>query len=98
MFLGKRCNKLPILTDLEERRSRKVFKKIGLGGYFLVKVILGSKAYHKFFALGHKKMAFNDGDNAEDNPIDGIAAITGDEGEFHHSRDEHPRGDHSRDK
>ncbi|GFY96460.1 hypothetical protein Acr_11g0007660 [Actinidia rufa] len=32
--LGKCCNKLPILTDLEDWRSRRVFKKLRLGGFF----------------------------------------------------------------
>ena len=31
-FLGKNYNRLPILTDIEIKRSEKVFKRIGLGG------------------------------------------------------------------
>ena len=90
LFSGKRCKKLPVLTDLKERRSRKVFKKIGPRGFFLVKVVLSSRAYRRCFTLGHKKMASSDRDNAKDKPTDGAARVAGDEGESHHSRDEHP--------
>ena len=31
-FLGKNYNRLPILTDIEIKRSEKVFKRIGPGG------------------------------------------------------------------
>ena len=34
--------------------------------------------------------------NPEDKPIDGTTVVVGDEGEFHHSRDEHTWDDHSR--
>ena len=42
-------------------------------------------------------MASNDGDNAKDKPIGGATPIVGDQCESHHSRDEHPQGDHSLD-
>ena len=87
-FLGKRCNKLPILTDTEEKRSQKVFKKIGPGGYFEVPIILDFKTFHQFFARGHVEMSSNDGDN--DKCRDGAIAASGDEGESRHSRDVHP--------
>ena len=30
-FLGKHCNRLPVLTDTEIKRSEKVFERIGPG-------------------------------------------------------------------
>ncbi|GFS38022.1 hypothetical protein Acr_00g0055190 [Actinidia rufa] len=49
------------------------------------------------FALDSKQMASNGRDNVEDKPVGGATPIMGDEGESHHSRDDPPRGDHSRD-
>ena len=51
-FIDKRCNKLSILTNIEEKRSYKVFKKIGSGGYFDVLAILDFRTFHWFFASG----------------------------------------------
>ncbi|GFZ03438.1 hypothetical protein Acr_16g0000620 [Actinidia rufa] len=89
--LRKRCNKLPILTYLEEQRFNKVLKKIGEGGFFPIMTILGSKAFRKCFGLNRRNMASSDGDNAEDKPVEGATLVVGDVGESHHSRDEHAR-------
>ena len=35
-------------------------------------------------------MASSGKDNAKDNLVDGTTTVAGDEGESHHSRDEHP--------
>ena len=70
-----------------------MFKKIDLGGFFSVKVVFGSKVYRRCFALSRKKMASNSGDNVEDKLADDATRVVGNEGEFHHSRDEHPLGD-----
>ncbi|GFY90892.1 hypothetical protein Acr_07g0010880 [Actinidia rufa] len=67
---GKCCNKLPILTDVEDRRLKRVFKKLGLGGYFKVPVVFSSKMFEKCFALNRKGMASNSGDNSEDNSVE----------------------------
>ena len=72
------------MTDLEEQRFSKVFKKLGSGGFFSIKVVLGSRAFRRCFALDLKKMAFNCGDNAEDEPEEGTVLVAGNENESHH--------------
>ncbi|GFY91190.1 hypothetical protein Acr_07g0013860 [Actinidia rufa] len=93
---GKRYNKLPILIDIEDRRTIRVFKKIRSGGYFNIPVVLNSKTFHKYFALDREGMLSSGGDNAEGKSTNG-AATSGDEGESRHSQDEQPRSDHSQD-
>ncbi|GFZ16759.1 hypothetical protein Acr_26g0000290 [Actinidia rufa] len=75
----KRCNKLPILTNLEEQRFNKVLKKIGSRGFFPIMVVLGSKAFCKCFAFGRKKMVSSGGDNAEDKLTKGATQVASDE-------------------
>ncbi|GFZ09735.1 hypothetical protein Acr_21g0003340 [Actinidia rufa] len=48
---GKRCNKLPILTDLEDWRSQRTFRKLGPGGFFKVSVVLNSKTFERRVSL-----------------------------------------------
>ena len=83
-FSRKCCNKLPILTDTEEKRSQKIFKKIGPGGYFNISIVLDSRTFHWFFASGRTEMSSSGGDN--DKFRDGTVAILGDEGESCHIR------------
>ena len=87
-FSSKCCNKLSILTDTKEKRSQKIFKKIGSGGYFNVPVVLDSKTFHRFFAPDHTEMSSNGGVN--DKSRDSAVAVSGDEGESRHLQDEHP--------
>ena len=74
------------MTDLEKRRSKKVFKKIVPGGFFLVQVVLGSKAFCKCLALNRIKMLSSCGDNVKDKVVDGVTLVVGDEGESRHSQ------------
>ena len=87
-FLGKRCNKLSILTDTKEKRSQKILNKLGLGGYFDIPTVLGSRTFQRFFVPGSAEMSSSGGDN--DKFGDGVVVASGDEGESHPSRDEHP--------
>ncbi|PSS08094.1 UBX domain-containing protein [Actinidia chinensis var. chinensis] len=68
----KCCNELPILTDLEDWRSRRVFRKLRLRGFFKVSVVLNSKTFERCFALNRERMVSSGGDNAEDKSADGI--------------------------
>ncbi|GFY96815.1 hypothetical protein Acr_11g0011210 [Actinidia rufa] len=56
MNLGKRYNKLPILTNLEDRGYRRVFRKLGLRGFFKVSVVLNSKTFERCYALNREGM------------------------------------------
>ena len=85
------------MIHLEDWRFRKVFIKLGPRGFFSVYVVLGSKAFQRFFAPGYERMASSGRDNVEDKPIDGTIDVAGDEGESHHFQNEPPRGEHSRD-
>ncbi|GFY95327.1 hypothetical protein Acr_10g0007120 [Actinidia rufa] len=67
----KRCKKLPILTDIKDWRTRRVFKKIGPGGYFNVPVVLNSKTFQKYFAFDRERMSSRGEDNAEGKSADG---------------------------
>ncbi|PSS08034.1 Ribose-phosphate pyrophosphokinase [Actinidia chinensis var. chinensis] len=78
-FVGKCYNKLPILTNIKDQRRRRVFRKLGSGGYFKVPVVLGSKTFQKYFAIDHKGMSSSGGDNAEGNSVDDVAVL-GDKG------------------
>ena len=84
--LGKCCNKLPILTDIEDRRLKRVFKKLGPEGYFKVPVVLASRC----FALDRDEMSSSGGDNAKIKSVYGAATAASDEGKSCQSRDEHP--------
>ena len=95
--LGKCCNKLPILTDIEDRRLKRVFKKLGLGGYFKVPVVLDSRTFRRCFALDRDEMSSSGGDNTGGKSVDGAATAAGDKGKSLHSRDEHLRSESPRD-
>ncbi|GFZ15805.1 hypothetical protein Acr_25g0002140 [Actinidia rufa] len=58
-----------------------------------LRAILGSWGSKDLEVVGHP----NGKDNAENKSAGDAAQVIGDEGESYHSRDEHPRGDHSRD-
>ena len=60
---GKCYNKRPFLTDTEEQRLQRVFKKIGPGGYFDVPTILRSRTCRGFFAPGHVEISFGGKDD-----------------------------------
>ena len=78
---GKHCNKIPILTDIEDWRTKRVFEKLGQRGYFKVPVVLDSEAFKKCFTLDLDKMLSNDRDNVEGKSVDGINTLKGDKGE-----------------
>ena len=90
LLSGKCCNKIPILINTEDQKISRVFKKLGRGGYFKVLVVLGSRAFQRCFAFDNQGMASSSGDNTEDKSVDGVAIVTGNEGESCYSRDEHP--------
>ncbi|GFZ17514.1 ubiquitin carboxyl-terminal hydrolase-related protein [Actinidia rufa] len=77
--------------------GRKEFRGSRDHGAPQVPVVLGSKTFKKCFALGSERMVSSGGDNAEDELVGGAAVVAGDKGESHHSQDERPRNDHSRD-
>ncbi|GFZ06968.1 hypothetical protein Acr_18g0011380 [Actinidia rufa] len=72
------ANKLPILTDTEEERTKKVLDKIGPGGYFNVPAVLDSRTFRRFVAPSRAEMSSSGGDN--DASGDGAVAASGDEG------------------
>ena len=78
-------------------KVQKGLQELGPKGFFPIKVAFGSRTFPKCFTLGHKKMASNGRGNVEDKPTEGATHVTGNKGESHHFRDEHPPSDHSRD-
>ncbi|GFS35777.1 aminopeptidase P1 [Actinidia rufa] len=58
---GKQCNKVPVLSEIEDERFRRVFEKIGEGGHFKIPVVLDSRTFHKYFALGRVEMSSSGG-------------------------------------
>ncbi|GFY92804.1 hypothetical protein Acr_08g0012000 [Actinidia rufa] len=76
---GKCCNKLPLLTDTKEARTRRVFQKIGPGGYFNVPMFLTPKTFHRFFTPSCGEMSSSGGD--KDASGDGAVAALGDDDE-----------------
>ncbi|GFY87377.1 hypothetical protein Acr_05g0010160 [Actinidia rufa] len=92
---SKCYNKLPILTDTEEDRTRNFFDKIGPRGYFNIPVVLDSRTFLQFFAPGRTEMSSSRGDN--DASGDGAVAATANEGKSRHPRGEHPRSESPRD-
>ena len=77
-FLGEHYIRLPVLTNIEIKRSEKVFKRIGCGGYFEVPKVLDSQTFHRFFAPSCVEMSFS----GEDKSRDDAASSSGDVGEF----------------
>ena len=71
--------------------SENVFKKVGPRGYFDVPTVLSSRTFHRFFTPSRVEMSSSGGDN--DTLGGGAVAVSGDEGETRHSRDEHPRSE-----
>ena len=68
------------MTDTEDRRTKRVLKKLGPGGYFKVPIVLDSKEFKKGFALDHGEMSSSGVDNAEGKTVDDTIASVGDEG------------------
>ncbi|GFZ00417.1 hypothetical protein Acr_14g0000530 [Actinidia rufa] len=62
---SKRCNKVPILSKTEDKRFRRVFEKIGEKGHFKILVVLDSRTFHKYFALGRVEMSSSGGGSVE---------------------------------
>ena len=93
--LGKRCNKVPALSETEDERFPRVFEKIGEGGHFKILVVLDSRTFHKYFALGRVGMSSSGGGTTEgdiggkaEGDIGGRAtASAGDASESSHSKD-----------
>ncbi|PSS07222.1 Proline--tRNA ligase [Actinidia chinensis var. chinensis] len=52
----KQCNKVPVLSPIEEERFRQVFEKIG-GGHFKIPVILTSRTFYKYFSPGRVEVS-----------------------------------------
>ncbi|GFZ16175.1 hypothetical protein Acr_25g0005840 [Actinidia rufa] len=69
---GKSYNKLPILSEVDAKRTETVFGKIEPGGYFEVSKVLGSQTFRKHFAAGCTALSTSGGDNT----------TSGDDGEF----------------
>ncbi|GFZ01041.1 hypothetical protein Acr_14g0006760 [Actinidia rufa] len=63
--LGKRCNKMPALSKIEDERFCRVFEKIGEGGHFKIPVVLDSRTFPKYFAPGRVEMSSSGGGTAE---------------------------------
>ncbi|PSS07223.1 Glyceraldehyde-3-phosphate dehydrogenase, testis-specific like [Actinidia chinensis var. chinensis] len=61
--LGKSCNALPALTEVEAKRTAEVLGKIELGGYFDVSKVLGFRSFKKHFAVGCMEISTSGGDN-----------------------------------
>ena len=95
-FPGKRCKKLLILTDIEEKKVTKGFQKNRIGGYFDVSTALGSRTFQRFFTLGCAEMSSSGRDN--DKFGDGVVTTSCNKGESRHSRDEHFRSDKPQDE
>ncbi|GFY81236.1 hypothetical protein Acr_01g0010450 [Actinidia rufa] len=72
MATGKSCNKLPALSEVDAKRTKTIFGKIELGGYFEVSKVLDSRTFKKYFAVGCTALSSSGRDNTP----------SGDEGEF----------------
>ncbi|GFY81123.1 hypothetical protein Acr_01g0009320 [Actinidia rufa] len=73
--LGKSCNKLPALTEVEAKRTAEVLGKVKPRGYYDVSKVLGSRTFNKHFAVSRIEISSSGGDNI----------TSDDEGEFHGS-------------
>ena len=96
-FSGKRCNRPPVLSTIEQQRLDGIMNSLVKGDFFPIKEVLESTSFHRCFKLSSKSMASSGGDDGKDIPTSGATPIAGDEGESHHSRDDHRRGDNARD-
>ncbi|GFY80874.1 hypothetical protein Acr_01g0006830 [Actinidia rufa] len=66
---GKRCNKVPALSETEDEIFHRVFEKIGEGGHFKIPVVLDSRTFHKYFA----EMSSSGGNSTAEGDIGGKA-------------------------
>ncbi|GFZ15876.1 hypothetical protein Acr_25g0002850 [Actinidia rufa] len=83
---GKSCNKLPVLTEDEAKRTAEVLGKIEPGVYFDVSKVLDSKTFKKHFARGRMEVSSRGGE----------ITTSGDEGESRLSRGDLQHGSPSR--
>ncbi|GFZ19886.1 RING/FYVE/PHD zinc finger superfamily protein [Actinidia rufa] len=76
--LGKSCNKLPTLSEVDAKRTETVFGKIEPGGYFEVSkvLVLGSRTFRKHFAVGCTALSTSGRDNTTSGD-DGERALPG---------------------
>ncbi|XP_057511553.1 uncharacterized protein LOC130793727 isoform X2 [Actinidia eriantha] len=59
---GKNCNKSPVLSEEDAKRSEAVFARIEPGSNFEVSKVLGSRTFTKFFAAGRTEASSSGGD------------------------------------
>ncbi|GFY87605.1 RNA-binding (RRM/RBD/RNP motifs) family protein [Actinidia rufa] len=92
-FAGKHCNKLPILTGLKVWRLKRVFRKLGPGGFFQAQVVLDSKTFKKCFPIDSKMMGSSGGDNTEDKSVEEATVVSSDEAMLkgNQFKEKHPR-------
>ncbi|XP_057511552.1 uncharacterized protein LOC130793727 isoform X1 [Actinidia eriantha] len=74
---GKNCNKSPVLSEEDAKRSEAVFARIEPGSNFEVSKVLGSRTFTKFFAAGRTEASSSGGD-----------LTSADEGEFGNFRED----------
>ena len=84
-----------------QRSSRKrlgnILGSLEEGDFFTIKEVLESKYFCRCFKPATKSIASSGGDNGEDITMGGATLAASNKGEFHHSREEPRRDNHSRD-
>ncbi|GFZ12713.1 hypothetical protein Acr_23g0010980 [Actinidia rufa] len=84
---GKRCNKVPTLSETKDKRFRQVFEKIGEGGHFKIPAVLGLRTFQKYFTPNRAEMSSSGGGTVEGHIRGKAATFTGDSSESLHSQD-----------
>ncbi|GFZ02251.1 hypothetical protein Acr_15g0008590 [Actinidia rufa] len=96
-FSSKRCNELPVLTEVEQEGFDQISGKLEQGQHYPIKDVFFSKSFLYSFGLKSRKMASSGGDNAEEKSVGDTAHVAAEEGESRLSQGDLSRGDHSRD-
>ncbi|GFS34987.1 hypothetical protein Acr_00g0037160 [Actinidia rufa] len=73
--LGKRCNRLPILSSTEQKRLDEILDLLVGGDTFKIMDVLESKSFHRCFKSTPTSMASSGGDNSEDIPVGWVTPV-----------------------
>ncbi|GFS34998.1 hypothetical protein Acr_00g0037230 [Actinidia rufa] len=73
------CNKLPVLSTIEQKRLDRILDSLLEGDTFKIKEVLESKFFRRCFRPAPKSMASSGRDNGEDVLVGRAAPVVGDE-------------------
>ncbi|GFY84531.1 hypothetical protein Acr_03g0013050 [Actinidia rufa] len=75
---GKFCNKLHVMSTVEQERLQAILDSISGGKHFIIKEVFESKFFSKCFKVATQSMASNEGNKGNNPPTGSATLIAGD--------------------